>query len=75
MIQRSIPTTDHACDAGHLEPAIEWYVANHATVERPIIPAIRRRFPMSPREACHVLRIANLRLDWPNKGGADVEAS
>ncbi|TGP50412.1 hypothetical protein EN873_24915 [bacterium M00.F.Ca.ET.230.01.1.1] len=61
-------TTDHSAP-GHLEPAIAWYRENHLTCERPLIPALRRRFNLSALEACQVMRLANLAQDW---GGADA---
>jgi hypothetical protein len=69
-MRHPIPTICHQ-DAGHLEEAVCWFAENHRTCERPYIPALRRRFGISPLDAVTVLRLANLRLDW---GGADADA-
>lgn len=49
--------------------AASWYRSNRSTCERPIIPALRRRFPLSAKQACEVIFLAN------SMGGADVAAS
>lgn len=67
-MRQTIPTLCHQ-DAGHLEEAVAWFIANHHNCERPHIPALRRRFGISPLEAVTVLRLANLRLD---RGGANA---
>ncbi|RWG07362.1 MAG: hypothetical protein EOQ55_12525 [Mesorhizobium sp.] len=71
MNKQPVPTLCHQ-DAGHLEEAVAWFTENQLTCERPHIPALRRRFGISPLEAVTVLRLANLRQDW---GGADADAS
>ncbi|RWI90606.1 hypothetical protein [Mesorhizobium sp.] len=70
----AIPTSDHTADMGHLEEPIEWLRHHRAECGRPAIPSLRRRFGISAREACHVLRISHLRDAWPaddHQGGAD----
>ncbi|ESZ76701.1 MULTISPECIES: hypothetical protein [unclassified Mesorhizobium] len=69
---RSFPTTDHV-DAGYLEEAVAWFAEHQTTCERPFVPAIRRRFGLSALDAVSVMRLANLRLDWPNT--SDEEAA
>ena len=72
----AIPTTHHVDDSSHLEPAIVWYAANRDTCQHPVIPTLRRQFGISARDAITVLRLGNLRADWPElQGGAHVEAS
>lgn len=71
----AIPTDHHIDDDSHLEPAVAWYAANRDTCPRPIVPHIRRMFGHSARDAVQVLRLGNLRADWPEKGGADADAS
>lgn len=71
-MKHAVMTTDHN-DAGPLEEAVAWFVDNHQLCERPFIPALRRRFGLSAREAIHVMRIANLRTDW--QGGANAATS
>lgn len=72
MNRRLVETTDHASPA-HLADAIEWYAANYMSCERPIVPALRRRFGISAPEACQVMRLALLRQDW--QGGAHARTS
>jgi hypothetical protein len=48
--------------------AAAWYAAHRHEVARPIIPALRARFGLSPREACMAVAEAN-------KGGADASGS
>ncbi|AZO75014.1 MAG: hypothetical protein E5V92_01985 [Mesorhizobium sp.] len=67
--QTTINTTDHAGEAPRLEEAVAWFREHHLTCERPFVPALRRRFGLSPLEAINVMRFANLREDW---GGADA---
>lgn len=61
------PTEDHEHSEAVRLAAI-WYAANRANCERPVIPALRRRFPLSAKEACEVLFLANA-------GGADASTS
>lgn len=35
--------------------AAAWYAANRETCERPIVPALRRRFGLTAAEACAAL--------------------
>lgn len=41
-----------------ISSAAEWYATNRETAERPIIPALRRRFGLSPLEAIIAVREA-----------------
>jgi len=41
-----------------IDVAAAWYRANAATCEHPIIPALRRRFDLTPLQAISVLREA-----------------
>ncbi|MER8745854.1 hypothetical protein NKH54_22620 [Mesorhizobium sp. M1004] len=71
---RHVPTTDHV-DAGYLEEAVAWFAEHQSTCERPFVAAIRRRFGLNALDAVSVMRLANLRLDWPNtsdEGAANV---
>lgn len=42
-----------------IEQAAAWYRENRATAERPLIPALRRRFGLTAHEAIMALREAN----------------
>lgn len=55
---------DHESSAAVDEAAI-WYRANRDQVERPVVPALRQRFGLTPLEACQAIREAN-------HGGAHV---
>jgi hypothetical protein len=46
--------------------AATWFRENRDTCERPIIPALRLRFGLTPREACMAIFEAN------RTGGCDV---
>lgn len=41
-----------------IEAAARWYRANRETAERPLIPALRRRFGLTAHEAVQALREA-----------------
>lgn len=42
-----------------IDEAAHWLRANRDLAERPIIPALRRRFGLTPLEACQAIREAN----------------
>lgn len=58
---------DHESSAA-IDEAAHWLRANSDLAERPIIPALRRRFGLTPLDACKAIREAN-------QGGAHVVAS
>lgn len=58
---------DHESSAA-IDEAAHWIRANRHQVQRPIVPALRQRFGLTPLEACQAIREAN-------QGGADVFAS
>jgi hypothetical protein len=41
-----------------IDAAASWYEANRETCERPIIPALRRRFGLTPLQAIAAMREA-----------------
>lgn len=41
--------------------AIEYCFADYGLIERPIVPALKRRFPLTTREAVVVIRETTLR--------------
>ncbi|CAN7241018.1 hypothetical protein [Mesorhizobium sp. LjNodule214] len=44
-----------------VDEAIEFYFANYGQIERPIIPALKRRFPLTTHQAVIVVRETTLR--------------
>ncbi|TRC92189.1 hypothetical protein FJV76_29335 [Mesorhizobium sp. WSM4303] len=44
-----------------IEQAVEFYVANFGNVERPIVPALQRRFGLTAHQAIVVIRETTLR--------------
>ncbi|ESY13610.1 hypothetical protein X727_14090 [Mesorhizobium sp. L103C119B0] len=44
-----------------VDQAIEWYAANYGACERPIVPALRRRFLLTSHQAIIVIREITLR--------------
>lgn len=49
-----------------ISEAASWYAANRHQCERPIIPALRQRFNLTPKQACEAIAEAN------RQGGANV---
>lgn len=39
-----------------VDQAVEWFAANYATCERPIVPALQRRFGLTAHQAVVVIR-------------------
>lgn len=53
-------TTGHCHEStASISEAARWYAANRGTCERPIIPALRRRFGQTAHDAVCALREAN----------------
>lgn len=49
-------TTGHChSSTSAISEAARWYAANRATCERPLVPAMRRRFGLTATEAVHAL--------------------
>lgn len=44
-----------------IEQAIDFYVSNYGAIERPIVPALQRRFGLTPHQAVVVIRETTLR--------------
>ena len=44
-----------------IEQAIDFYVSNYGAVERPIVPALQRRFGLTAHQAVVVIRETTLR--------------
>ena len=58
MIELSPPEHEHSAA---VDQAIEFYVANYGNVERPIVPALQRRFGLTAHQAVVVIRETTLR--------------
>lgn len=56
----------------NLQEAIEWFVSNGKTCERPLVPALRKRFGLSAAQAVFVLRETAQRRSKPISGGANA---
>lgn len=59
---------DHESTAA-IDEAARWFVANRETCEKPVIPALRRRFGISGVDACRALAEASRIM-----GGRDATA-
>lgn len=47
--------------SGSIDEAATWFALNRDRCERPVVPALRRRFGLSAQEAIEALRQANRR--------------
>lgn len=52
-----------------ISEAASWYAANRHLCERPLIPALRRRFGLTAKQACEAIAEAT------RMGGADASGS
>lgn len=60
MMNVDLTAPEHSHSA-IVDEAIEFYSANYGTLERPIIPALKRRFPLTTHQAIVVVRETTLR--------------
>jgi len=58
MIEPSPP--EHESSA-IIDQAVEWYSLHYGEIERPIVPALKRRFPLTTHQAICVVRETTLR--------------
>ncbi|ESY85775.1 MULTISPECIES: hypothetical protein [unclassified Mesorhizobium] len=60
MIAADLSPAVHELSAA-VDQATEWYAANYGACERPIVPALRRRFRLTSHQAIIVIRETTLR--------------
>jgi len=60
-------TDDHESPAG-ISEAAEYVLLNWEAIERPLLPALRRRFDLSPLQAIEALREANRKRQEARNG-------
>lgn len=60
MTAADLTSAEHSHSA-IIDEAIEFYFANYGMIERPIIPALKRRFPLTTHQAAVVIREVTLR--------------